>query len=173
LVATLLVSQGHHFDHGAKVIAFATTRASIAKRIEDVGYLLREGLGNVETVAADVEEGAATKTVPETVQVVADAVEGAKPLDEARGDPLARDRWGSRPELDSARHHALPHGGRQLSWEFGDNSHGVAYRGGSTVVTMGPARDCANGDTSVYPGSGSSRVEVKPLLPTCFELSRQ
>jgi hypothetical protein len=26
---------------------------------------------------------------------------------------------------------------------------GMAYRRGSTVVTMGPAQDCANGDTSV------------------------
>jgi hypothetical protein len=60
----------------------------------------------------------------------------------------------------------------ELSWEFRDSSHGVAYRRGSTVVTMGPARDCANGDTSVYPGSGPSRVEVKPLLPACFILSR-
>jgi hypothetical protein len=56
----------------------------------------------------------------------------------------------------------LPHGGRQLSWEFRDSSHGEAYRRGSTVVTMGLAQDCANGDTSVYPGSGPSRVEVKP-----------
>jgi hypothetical protein len=67
----------------------------------------------------------------------------------------------------------LPHGGHQLSWEFRDSSHGVAYRGGSMVVTMGPAQDCANGDTSVYPGSGPSRVEVKPLLPAYFVLSRQ
>jgi hypothetical protein len=61
----------------------------------------------------------------------------------------------------------------EVSWEFRDSSHGVAYRGGSTVVTMGPARDCANGDTSVYPGSGPSRVEVKPVLPACFVLTRQ
>jgi hypothetical protein len=60
-----------------------------------------------------------------------------------------------------------------VSWEFRDSSHGVAYRGGLTVVTMGPARDCANGDTLVYLGSGPSRVEVKPLLPACFVLSRQ
>jgi hypothetical protein len=60
-----------------------------------------------------------------------------------------------------------------LSWELRDSSHGVAYRGGSTVVTMGPARDCTNGDTSVYPGSEPSRVEVKPLLPACFVLTRQ
>jgi hypothetical protein len=60
-----------------------------------------------------------------------------------------------------------------ISWEFRDSSHGVAYRGGSTVVTMGPARDYANGDTSVYPGLGPSRVEVTPLLPACFVLTRQ
>jgi hypothetical protein len=91
LVAALLISQGHHFDHGAKVIAFSATRASIAERIEDVGYLLREGLGDVEAVAADVKEGAAAEAIPEAVQVVADAVEGAEPPDEAGGDPLAGD----------------------------------------------------------------------------------
>jgi hypothetical protein len=63
--------------------------------------------------------------------------------------------------------------GRSLSWGFRDSSHGVAYRGGSIVVMMGLAWDCANGDTSVYPGSGPSRVEVKPLLPVCFVLSGQ
>jgi hypothetical protein len=62
---------------------------------------------------------------------------------------------------------------RCMSWEFRDSSHGMAYRRGLTVVTMGPARDCANGDTSVYPGSGPSPMEVKPLLPACFVLSRQ
>jgi hypothetical protein len=60
---------------------------------------------------------------------------------------------------------------KYMSWEFRDSSHGEAYRRGSTVVMMGPARDCANGDTSVYPGSGPSRMKVKPLLPTCFILS--
>jgi hypothetical protein len=29
---------------------------------------------------------------------------------------------------------------------------------------MGSARDCANGDTSVYPGSGPSRLEVNPYF---------
>jgi hypothetical protein len=60
-----------------------------------------------------------------------------------------------------------------LSWEFRDSSHGEAYQRGSTVVTRGPARDYANRDTTVYPGSGPSRVEVKPLLPACFVLSGQ
>jgi hypothetical protein len=32
------------------------------------------------------------------------------------------------------------------------------------MVMMGPARDCANGDTSVYPGSGPSRLEVNPYF---------
>jgi hypothetical protein len=37
------------------------------------------------------------------------------------------------------------------------------------VVTMGLARDCANGDTSVYPGSGPSRLEVNPyFLPALY-----
>jgi hypothetical protein len=51
-------------------------------------------------VAADVEEGAAVaKAVLEVGQVVADAVEGAEPPDEAGGNLLA---GGSRPELGSA-----------------------------------------------------------------------
>jgi hypothetical protein len=33
---------------------------------------------------------------------------------------------------------------------------------------MGPARDCANRDTSVYPGSEPSTPEVTPLLPALF-----
>jgi hypothetical protein len=56
-----------------------------------------------------------------------------------------------------------------MSWEFGDSSHGEAYRRGSTLVTMGPARDCANRDTSVYLGSGPSRLEVNPyFLPASY-----
>jgi hypothetical protein len=35
---------------------------------------------------------------------------------------------------------------------------------------MGPARDCVNRDTSVYPGSGPSKPEVKPLLPALFRI---
>jgi hypothetical protein len=118
-------------------------------------------------VAADIEEGAAiAEAVLEVGQVVVDAVEGAKPPDEAGGDLLT---GGSRPELDSAHHRALPHGGRQLSREFGDSSHGEAYRRGSTLVAMGPARDYANRDTSVYPGSGPSRLEVNPyFLPASY-----
>jgi hypothetical protein len=48
--------------------------------------------------------------------------------------------------------------GGSMSWEFRDSSHGEAYRRGSTEVTMGPAQDCAYRDTSVYPGSGPSRL---------------
>jgi hypothetical protein len=37
------------------------------------------------------------------------------------------------------------------------------------MVTMGPARDHANRATSVYPGSGPSRLEVNPyFLPTSY-----
>jgi hypothetical protein len=60
-------------------------------------------------VAADIEEGAvAAEAVLEAGQVFVDAVEGAEPPDEAGGDPLAGDRWGSQPELDSGRRRALP-----------------------------------------------------------------
>jgi hypothetical protein len=109
-VAALLFSQGHHLDHGAKTAAFTVARAFIAEGVEDVGHFLREGLGDVEAMTADVEEGATVaEAALEVGQVVVDAVEGAKPPDEAGGDLLA---GGSRPELDSARHRALPHGGR-------------------------------------------------------------
>jgi hypothetical protein len=75
-------------------------------------------------VAVDIEEGAAVaEAVLGVGQVVADAVEGVEPLEEAGGDLLAGGSW---PELDSACHRALPQGGRQLSWEFRDSSHGVA-----------------------------------------------
>jgi hypothetical protein len=58
---------------------------------------------------------------------------------------------------------------KYMSWEFRDSSHGVAYRRGSTLVTMGPAKDCANRDTTVYPGSGPSRLEVNPyFLPALY-----
>jgi hypothetical protein len=63
-VAALLFSQGHHLDHGAKTATFTAARASIAERVKDVGHLLREGLGDIEALAANVEEGAA---VAETI----------------------------------------------------------------------------------------------------------
>jgi hypothetical protein len=89
-VTALLFSQGHHLDHGAKTAAFIAARASIAERVEDVGHLLREGLGDIEAVAPDVEEGSAiAEAVLEVGQVVADAVKGAEPPDEAGGDLLA------------------------------------------------------------------------------------
>jgi hypothetical protein len=92
-VAALLFSQGHHLDHGAKTAAFTATRASVAERVEDIGHLLREGLGNVEAVVADIEEGAAiAEAALEEGQVVTDAVEGAEPPDEAGGDLLAESR---------------------------------------------------------------------------------
>jgi hypothetical protein len=92
-VAALLFSQGHHLDHGTKTTAFTATRASVTERVEDVGHLLREGLGDIEAVAANVEEGATVaEAALEVGQVVADAVKGAKPPDEARGDLLAESR---------------------------------------------------------------------------------
>jgi hypothetical protein len=76
-------------------------------------------------VSADIEEGAAiAKAVLEAGEIVANAVEGAEPPDKAEGDLLAESRWGSRPELHSGRCRALLNGGRQLSWYFGDSSHG-------------------------------------------------
>jgi hypothetical protein len=76
-------------------------------------------------MAANVEEGTiAAEAILKVGQVVTDAIEGAKPPDKARGDPLTEGRWGSWPELDSGHHRALPHGGHQLSWEFRDSSHG-------------------------------------------------
>jgi hypothetical protein len=92
-VATLLFSQGHHLDHGAKTAAFAVARASVVEGVEDVGHLLREGLGDVEAVAADVKEGATVaEAVLEVGQVVADAVKGAEPPDETGGDLLTERR---------------------------------------------------------------------------------
>jgi hypothetical protein len=76
-------------------------------------------------VAADIEEGATVaEAFLEAGKIVADAVEGAEPPDKARGDFIAESRWGSRPELYSGRRGALLHGGRQLSWDFSDSSHG-------------------------------------------------
>jgi hypothetical protein len=76
-------------------------------------------------VATDVEEGATVaKAVLEAGKIVTDTVEGVNPLDKAGGDLLAESRWGSWPELNSGRRRALPHGGRQLSWDFSDSSHG-------------------------------------------------
>jgi hypothetical protein len=69
-------------------------------------------------------QGAVAEAILEAGEVIADAVGGAEPLDKAGGDLLAEGRWGSRPELHSGRCRALPHGGRQLLWYFGDSSHG-------------------------------------------------
>jgi hypothetical protein len=56
-----------------------------------------------------------------------------------------------------------------MSWEFRDSSHGEAYRRDSMMVTMGLAWDHANRDTSVYPGSGPSWLEVNPyFLPALY-----
>jgi hypothetical protein len=88
--ATILL-QGQHFDHGAKVAAFAVVGVCVTERVKHIGYLLREGLGDVEAMAANVEVGATvTEAVLEVGQVVADAVEGAEPPDKAGGDLLAK-----------------------------------------------------------------------------------
>jgi hypothetical protein len=90
--ATILL-QGQHFDHVAKVAAFAVIGVCVTERVKHIGYLLREGLGDVEAMAADVEEGATVaEAVLEVGQVVVDAVEGAEPPDKAGGDLLAESR---------------------------------------------------------------------------------
>jgi hypothetical protein len=92
-VAATILLQGQHFDHGAKVAAFTVVGVCVTERVKHIGYLLREGLGDVEAVAADVEEGAAVvEAVLEVGQVVADAVEVAEPPDKAGGDLLAESR---------------------------------------------------------------------------------
>jgi hypothetical protein len=123
-------------------------------------------------VAADVEEGATVaEAVLEAGQVVADAAKGAKPPDKAEGDPLTGDRWGSWPELDSGRRRALPHGGRQMSWEFRDSSHGDGLMEGLDGGDDGSGLGLCQRRHLGYPGSGPSTPEVKPLLPAYFLLS--
>jgi hypothetical protein len=76
-------------------------------------------------VATDIEEGGdVAEAILEAGKIIADAVEGAESPDEAGGNLLAEGRWGSWLELHSGRCRTLLHGGRQLSWYFGDNSHG-------------------------------------------------
>jgi hypothetical protein len=90
---TTILLQGQHFNHVVKVAAFTVVRVCVTERVKHVGYLLREGLGDVEAVAADVEEGAAVaEAVLEVGQVVVDVVEGAEPPDKAEGDLLAESR---------------------------------------------------------------------------------
>jgi hypothetical protein len=90
--ATILL-QGQHFNHIAKVAAFTIIGVCVTERVKHVGYLLREGLGDVEAVAADVEEGAAiAKAILEVGQVVVEVVKGAKPPDKAGGDLLTESR---------------------------------------------------------------------------------
>jgi hypothetical protein len=92
-VAALLFSQGHDLDHGTKTAAFTAARGSVAEGVKDVSHLLREGLGDVEAVAADIEEGATVaEAVLEVGQVIIDVVEGAEPPDKAEGDLLAESR---------------------------------------------------------------------------------
>jgi hypothetical protein len=93
--------------------------------VKHIGYLLWEGLGDVEAVAANIEEGATiAEAILEAGKIVANAVEGAKPPNEAEGDLLTESQWGSWPEHYFGHRCALPHGGRQLSWDFSDSSLG-------------------------------------------------
>jgi hypothetical protein len=90
--ATILL-QGQHFNHVAKVAAFTVVGVCVTERVKHVGYLLREGLGDVEMVAADIKEGVIiAEAILEVGQVVVDAVEGAEPPDKAGGDLLAESR---------------------------------------------------------------------------------
>jgi hypothetical protein len=56
VTATILL-QGQHFDHVVKVTAFAVVGVCGTERVKHIVYLLREGLGDVEAMAADIEEG--------------------------------------------------------------------------------------------------------------------
>jgi hypothetical protein len=109
-------------------------------------------------VAADVEEGATVaEAVLEVGQVVADAVKGTKPPDEAGGDLFAGGPSRNLTPLAAA-----------LCPTVGANSRGNLETV-ATVETRGPARDYAYSDTTVYPGSGPSRVEVNPyFLPASY-----
>jgi hypothetical protein len=55
-----------------------------------------------------LREVSVIEAVLEAGEVVADAVEGAKPPDKAEGDLLAEGRWGSWVELHSGRCRMLP-----------------------------------------------------------------
>jgi hypothetical protein len=67
----------------------------------------------------------------------------------------------------------LPHGGRQLSWEFGDSSHGDGLTEGLDDGDDGSGSGLCQQRHLGYPGSGPSTSEVKPLLPACFLLALQ
>jgi hypothetical protein len=65
----------------------------------------------------------------------------------------------------------LPHGGRQLSWEFGDSSHGDGLTEGLDGGDDGSGSGLCQRRHLGYPGLGPSAMEVKPLLPACFLLA--
>jgi hypothetical protein len=67
----------------------------------------------------------------------------------------------------------LPHGGRQLSWEFRDSSHGDGLSDGLDGGNDGSGSGLCQQRHLGYPGSGPSTPEVTPLLPVCFLLSSQ
>jgi hypothetical protein len=65
----------------------------------------------------------------------------------------------------------LPHGGRQLSWEFRDSSHGDGLTEGLDGGDDGSGLGLCQWRHLGYPCSGPSTPEVKPLLPACFLIS--
>jgi hypothetical protein len=82
-------------------------------------------------VAADIEEGAAVaEAVLEAGQVVADAFEGAKPPDEAGGDPLAGDPGRNLTPIIAA---CCPMVGANCRGNLETVAKGMAYRRGLMV----------------------------------------
>jgi hypothetical protein len=65
----------------------------------------------------------------------------------------------------------LPHGGRQLSWEFRDSSHGDGLTEGLDGVRRWVRLGIVQLRHHGYPGSGPSTPEVTPLLPALFLIS--
>jgi hypothetical protein len=57
-----------------------------------------------------------------------------------------------------------------LSWEFRDSSHGDGLTEGLDGVRRWVRLRIVLRDTTVYPGSGPSTPEVKPLLPALFHI---
>jgi hypothetical protein len=59
----------------------------------------------------------------------------------------------------------------ELSWEFGDSSHGDGLMEGFDDGDDGSSSGLCQRRHLGYPGSGPSTPEVKPLLPACFLLA--
>jgi hypothetical protein len=58
-----------------------------------------------------------------------------------------------------------------MSWDFSDSSHGDGLMEGLDGYDDGSGSGLCNWDTTVYPGSGPSTLEVTPLLPALFLIS--